>query len=127
MATKPYAVEIEAIRYASFEAPKAQSATEWEGRITTILGHHDGEVFRELLRHETGDYLKAAKDYLAAISGVTIAWAKMRGLSFEAYVYSAEAGEALCRTLMLLGFNSAAVDSFDHWHDGETHMVRGSL
>jgi hypothetical protein len=122
-----YKDTIEAIRSASSET---LSSTEWEQRLTEIIGRHDGELFRGLLRYQGGsdNYLEGAKDFLVALTGIPIAWMKMSGLRFEAYVYTAEGGVTLSHTLMLLGANSCAVHSYFVPSDGiTTHRVKGSL
>jgi hypothetical protein len=127
--TVDLAPTIEAIRVASFEAPKAQSATEWQGRITAALGAHDRELWHSLIRAETNTsgYQTAAKTFLAAISGAHAAWVKIVGLNIEVYVYNEEQGELVVKALNYLGVADAYVHSFDHQRDGMTHIVKGSL
>ena len=87
------------------------------------------EVFRSLLRQETQEsgYLSGSKKFLEATSGEPIAWMKMIGLRFEAYVYSMESGEKVVETLKALGAHEAIAYKDSNWHDGEFFMVRGSI
>lgn len=121
---------IEAIRVASFESPKAQSATEWRARIAKSIAERDRMIFNALLRADTnssGFTGSGPKAFLALLSGAHMAWMKLVGLRLEIYVYSAEEGEKVVEALKRLGVSDAVVDSFDHWHDGMTHIVKGSL
>jgi hypothetical protein len=120
---------IEAIRAASFEDPKAQSSTEWRGRIAEALGRRDAELWHALLRFETNKsgYLDAGKQFLAVISGAHMAWVKLTGIRLEVYVYTPEEGEKVVEALKYLGVSNAEVHSFDHQRDGLTHIVKGSL
>jgi len=120
---------IEAIRAASFEAPKAESSTEWQRRITEIIGRRDAELWHALLRFETNKsgYLDAGKAFLAALSGAHMAWVKLTGINLEVYVYDVEAGVQVVEALKYLGVSNAKVHSFDHQRDGLTHIVKGSL
>jgi len=127
--TVDIAPTIEAIRVASFEAPKAESSTEWQRRIAEALGRRDAELWHALLRHETNKsgYLDAGKSFLTVISGAHMAWVKLTGINLEVYVYDVEAGVQVVEALKYLGVSNAKVHSFDHQRDGLTHIVKGSL
>lgn len=85
------------------------------------------ELFRRLLRTETGEYLGSSKDFLQQVAEEPVQWMTMHGLSFEVYAYNEESAGKIAAALMALGAHDTHVVPMDHWRDGEYALVRGSM
>lgn len=105
-------------------------ATDGTDFMAPEYAERDRIIWHALLRADSNSngYIgPGGKEFLSLLANAHMAWIKLTALKIEVYAYSAEDGERIASALKYLGSSDAWVDSFDHWRDGETHMVKGSL